>query len=1144
MAYGQLSSLSLTGIMKSSLLSARLLAACLSLLAFARSDGADHKPNVLFLVVDDLRPDLGCYGVKQVQSPNIDRLAARGMVFEHAYCQVAVCNASRSSLLAGARPDTTRIFDNQHFLRPQMPDVITLPQHFMNNGWHTVSLGKVFHHSEKEPGDDPKSWSEPSWYHSETYRSWFNPETLAEMNRKKKLPEKQRPKIIRGPPYEWSDEPDDSYPDGQTAQKAIETLQRLKTADQPFFLGVGFLKPHLPFTCPRKYWEMYPPETIKLPDNYFPPKNVPAPALHNDYELRTYGGVPATGDISDALALNLIRGYRACTTFVDVQIGRVLDELDRLGLRENTIVILWGDNGYHLGENGLFTKMTNFELGTHIPLILSVPGQKTAGQRSAALVEYVDVYPTLAELAGLPLPSHLEGTSFAPLLENPAQEWKNAVFSQYVRVGKEKFMGRSVRTDRWRYTEWKDMKDELVGTELYDEQDDPKENVNIAGEAENKSIVAEMAKRLRDGWKAALPASVKQDTPAAPVAAPSAVPAGPRADVVFGDFEGKDMGGWKVTGEGFQPKPFVPGDRFTAFEGKMLAWSGRGGPQSKGTLLSPEFEVQRAFINFLSAGARDLPANLGVELLVDGKVVRASSASEAKDPSKALYWRTWDVRDLAGRSAQIRVNDQSTAGWIAVDAFTQSDQPKNVPMDASRLGYESLRPQFHYTALTGWLNDANGLLFFQGQWHLFHQHRPPDYPRIVWGHAVSNDLLHWQRLGPAIKLDDGDSAASGSGFVDEQNISGLKRGDLPPLLLFYARHPSDIHSDKITQCLAFSTDGGHTFEQFAGNPLLRTPDSTDRDPKVFYYEPSHAWFMALSLSRNNEHREQATYGIFRSPDLKSWKLIQELGPGPWYWECPDLFPLAVDNDPGHTKWVFEKGSGDYMIGTFGDEGFKPETEPIRTQWGGSFYGAQTFTNAPGGRRVLIAWMSTAKDGPNSWPGMPFNQQMSFPRELTLRTTPEGPRLFREPIPEIAQLYAATHELAAQTLEPGRNALKGVSGDLLDLQMEIEPGNAAQVTLKLRGEKIVYDVKEKKLKMFGRPIAMEPVDGKLILRVLLDRTSIELFGNRGAVTFSGVFYPAGDNHQLALIVEGGPARVSKLTVHELRSIWPEEPTDSK
>jgi len=487
-----------------------LLLALLGMLIPSCLFGAEKKLNVLFIIADDLRPDLGCYGAVNIRSPNIDKLAARGLLFERAYCQVAVCNPSRCSVLSGARPDTTGVLDNQHFLRPQMPDVLTLPQHFKNNGWHCVSLGKIFHHSEREPGDDPQSWNEPSWYHGDPYRQWFTKESQDFINRLKKLPEKKRPKIIRGPPFEAANEPDDDYPDGKIALKAIETLQRLKAGGKPFFLGVGFLKPHLPFTCPRKYWDLYPSETIKLPENYFPPKNVPAPALHNWYELRTYGGVPAAGGIPDEMALNLIRGYRACISFMDVQVGRVLDELDRLGLRDNTIVVFWGDNGYHLGENGIFTKMTNFELGTHVPLIVSVPGQKTTGQKTRALVEFVDLYPTLAELAGLPLPPHLEGVSFVPLLNEPAQPWKKAVFSQYLRPGKEKFMGSSIRTDRWRYTEWVDAEKKIVGIELYDEQNDPKENVNIAGDAANQAVLVAMAKQLRDGWKAVSALSVQK----------------------------------------------------------------------------------------------------------------------------------------------------------------------------------------------------------------------------------------------------------------------------------------------------------------------------------------------------------------------------------------------------------------------------------------------------------------------------------------------------------------------------------------------------------------------------------------------------------------------------------------------------------
>ncbi|MDZ4289267.1 MAG: sulfatase, partial [Prosthecobacter sp.] len=381
----------------------------------------------------------------------------------------------------------------------------TLPQHFKNNGYTSISLGKIFHHSEREPGDDPQSWSEPAWYHGTPYRSWFTKESLDYVAKLKALPKKEQPRLMRGPPFEAANEPDDSYPDAQTAVKTIETLQRLKAAKKPFFLGVGFVKPHLPYTCPQKYWDLYPAETIQLAANAFRPKGAPEPAFDDPYELRSYGTVPAKGEFMREMELNLIRGYRACTSFTDAQVGRVLDELDRLGLRENTIVVLWGDHGYHLGENGHWTKMTTFELGARVPLIVSRPKQATAGQRTRALVELVDLYPSLAQLCGLALPENLEGTSFAPLLEKPGQPWKTAAFSQYLRRGKEGFMGRSIRTDRWRYTEWTSAKGESGGGELYDEQNDPRENVNVASEPANQATVAEMAALLKAGWRAHVP---------------------------------------------------------------------------------------------------------------------------------------------------------------------------------------------------------------------------------------------------------------------------------------------------------------------------------------------------------------------------------------------------------------------------------------------------------------------------------------------------------------------------------------------------------------------------------------------------------------------------------------------------------------
>lgn len=462
------------------------------------------RPNVLFIVVDDLRPELACYGAAQVRSPHIDRLASGGLLFERAYCQVAVCNPSRNSVLSGARPDTTKSLNNQTFLRQTLPDVVTLPEHFKHHGYTTLSLGKIFHHSEREPGDDPQSWSEPSWYHGTPYRHWFTQQSNDLIARLKKLPEGERPRLTRGPPYEAAGEPDDAYPDGQLALKAIETLSRLR--GQPFFLGVGFHKPHLPFTCPQAYWDLYPADEVRVAAHASPTRGAPAPAFHDGYELRSYGGVPPQGPVSDEAALQLTRGYRACVSFVDAQIGRVLDALERLGLADNTLVVLWGDHGYHLGENGLWTKMTNFERGTRVPLIVRVPGQATAGQRTRALVELVDLYPTLVELCGLPLPPHLEGTSFAPLIDNPDRPWKQAAFSQYLRPGKIPALGRSIRTATARYTEWTDPRGRPLGTEYYDHATDPDEHVNLAAESRHEDAVADLARRLHAGWRAALPA--------------------------------------------------------------------------------------------------------------------------------------------------------------------------------------------------------------------------------------------------------------------------------------------------------------------------------------------------------------------------------------------------------------------------------------------------------------------------------------------------------------------------------------------------------------------------------------------------------------------------------------------------------------
>lgn len=459
----------------------------------SRVTTADLKrPNVLFIAVDDLRPQLGCYGYDHILSPNIDRLASEGLLFERAYCQQAICMSSRASLLSGYRPDKGEIFRNGPLYK-HVPDALPINQHFLDNGYEAVTMGKIYHHR----SDEKKGWSKEAFHPEGDWegRGYLNPESIVHV-REYDAKHAGGKKQGLGPAYEWADVADNAYPDGITAEHAITELNRLK--DQPFFLAVGFQKPHLPFNAPKKYWDLYDEDKINLADNPFVPKNAPEEAFTNWGELRAYYGMPQEGPMPDELARKLIHGYYACVSYTDALVGQVLDGLDRLDLRKNTIVILWGDHGWKLGEHGMWCKHTNFELDTHATLMLSAPGMKAKGQRTSNLVEFVDIYPTLCELTGLEKPGHLEGRSMAPLLDNPGQSWKEAAYSQYPQGS---VMGYSVRTDRYRYTEWRRLgSTEITAQELYDHEKDPDENVNIVGEAGNQDIVEQHSALLKKGF--------------------------------------------------------------------------------------------------------------------------------------------------------------------------------------------------------------------------------------------------------------------------------------------------------------------------------------------------------------------------------------------------------------------------------------------------------------------------------------------------------------------------------------------------------------------------------------------------------------------------------------------------------------------
>jgi arylsulfatase A-like enzyme len=471
---------------------------------------ADQPMNVLFIAVDDLRPDIGCYGVKHAKTPNIDQLAARGIVFDKAYCAQAVCSPSRTAILTGLRPDTTKVWDLDTHFRDAQPDCVTLPQHFRANGYHTAAIGKIEHHG----FEDGPSWSDPRWFPSgeivsvdekdwtkhtvtrfEGVTEFANPVSRSEG--KSKSP---TGKAKQGPAYEVSPKSDDELPDGAVAAEAVKRLAAFKAAGKPFFFGVGFVKPHLPFVAPKKYWDMHDPETIPGPVFEKYPEGTPDFVGHTNGELHAYPGVPKENPIPADFAKTLRHGYNACISYTDAQIGRVLDALEKEGLADNTVIVLWGDHGWQLGEHGLWHKHTNFEIAARAPLLIALPKSSTAGKHCAAPVEFVDVYPTLADVCSLKVPQGLAGMSLKPYLENPDAAMQKPAISIYPKSSKEHggaLMGYSIRTEQWRCTFWRKRNAADIGfIELYNEQTDPNETVNLAAKPEHGALIESMKKYL------------------------------------------------------------------------------------------------------------------------------------------------------------------------------------------------------------------------------------------------------------------------------------------------------------------------------------------------------------------------------------------------------------------------------------------------------------------------------------------------------------------------------------------------------------------------------------------------------------------------------------------------------------------------
>ncbi|MBT3666305.1 MAG: sulfatase [Opitutae bacterium] len=509
------------------------------------------KPNILFIAIDDLRPELGCYGSPIAMSPNLDKLAREGRRFDRAYCQQSICSPSRASLMTGVRPDEIGVIENTAYFRDLNPNIVTLPQHFIKNGYEAVYCGKIYH---GRMTDEKYSWSrKPAHNLCPVKMKWFpggyalleNQELWA-TNKEKMLAKYGKEGsggLIHGPAYESADVPDHAYSDGYSTRLAISTLKdhRNKKPDQPLFLALGFKKPHLDFVAPKKYWDMYDREKIQLAKQTDEPVYGASTGLHASFELRTRHGIPKKGPIGPDLAKTLLHGYYACVSYVDAQIGLMLEALDEAGIRDDTVIVVWGDHGWHLGEMGIWGKATNYEIATRVPLIVWTPKMKQKGKGTNALVELVDLYPTLCDLAGLSKPKHLSGKSLVPQIENPDTKGKKFAVSQFPnpalrewaanplspgmrktffgplieevenRIRKQQgkrwdrelfenhLMGYTIRSGRYRMVAWLDYRDveaEPFYVELYDHRKDPTETRNIAHKLPSKA--QELLKKLRD----------------------------------------------------------------------------------------------------------------------------------------------------------------------------------------------------------------------------------------------------------------------------------------------------------------------------------------------------------------------------------------------------------------------------------------------------------------------------------------------------------------------------------------------------------------------------------------------------------------------------------------------------------------------
>ncbi len=641
------------------------------------------------------------------------------------------------------------------------------------------------------------------------------------------------------------------------------------------------------------------------------------------------------------------------------------------------------------------------------------------------------------------------------------------------------------------------------------------------------------------------------------------------AEEVLADFDGADYGGWTATGTAFGTGPAqgtLPEQApVTGFRGHGLVNSYLGGDKATGTLTSPEFELKRRYLNFLIGGGA-IEGKTCVNILVDGAVVLSATGRE----EESLTTLTFDLGEYSGKRARIQIVDDATGGWghINADHFVLSDSAAMPPyvkqsIDAETLYEETYRPQFHFSAQKGWHNDPNGLVFFNGEYHLFFQHNPKgtEWGNMTWGHAVSPNMLEWNQLESALLPDATGTMFSGSVVVDVKNTGGFQTGKEPALVALYTAAGGTSPESKgrpFTQCLAFSNDRGRTWKKFDGNPVLNNIGDGDRDPKVFWHAATTHWVMPLyvgvkdptRLGKDGKPVTRQVCQFYTSSDLKKWTLTSTFAEE--LFECPGFVELPVDGGAKPSKWVLWGASGEYWIGSFDGRTFTAETPKQKGDYGSNFYAAQAYDDLPDHRVVLVSWMQGGR-----YPKMPFNQQMGFPVELSLQTAGDGIRLMKWPVAEVRQLFtSALHEELIEHFPAGQRKLSGTNSELIDLEFEFIPGTAKTVAWEIRGNRFEWQAASGELTAFGRHIPLrpgprtlghrsefrkpwgpdfEPWDNSIRIRFLVDRTSIEVFANGGAAMASFCFVPRA-LPTTTLIVDGGDLARSRFTLRDLRSAW--------